>query len=242
MLILSLLASVLLQSKPKFVAVQLWDKYKPVRAWTPDGKPLPKTISIPRSDYGFPSVPGEKEIIAVVPCELAENAPSAQWTAVRGLRRTIESSSWKDDDPNSKLWAFSLLGTPDAKEVAGVVNIASGPMRIVAGTKTLRLNTWTNLGKGFRARIRNRYILEEESGERAVHAFFEVILPPQFRNWDVWESVTSSDTQLGAVTSEESGRARIFKLERGAPRVVAVTISARPYVPYVFDHIHLKPH
>jgi len=231
---------VALQLKPKLVAIQLWDKHGPVRAWSPDGKSSAKTVSIERGDGGFPIKPGAVEIIAEVACSPADDIPIENWSEVKGLKSTIPSSTLEGDDSKSRLAVFGLLGFPDGKQASVVLSIANGARHRVAGPEELRLNTWKTVTGGFRVRVQNRFV-DQEDGERARHAFLDIVLPPKYKNWDVWPVVRSKNGDLSEVAFKEDSGTGEFKFETPAPQTVTLSLKARPYVVYHFENIHLKP-
>ncbi len=228
------------QAKPKLVAVQVWKGFEPVRAWSPYGTEKAKTFSIDRPDGGFPDKPGAVEIIAEVDCSSAEEFPFARWSNVKGLGDFYPSSTWQDNDPKSKHAIFGLLGYPKSNEASVVLELTKGPQKPISQPTLLHLNRWKKIAGGFRARVRNR-IIEQQDGMRAEHAFVELILPARYENWDVEPVISSSGSKALVVGFNESGRDREFTLMQGVDKTVQLVIVARPFVAYPFSHIRLKP-
>ncbi len=241
MLLGSILALAFFRAKPRILAVQRWDVSKRIEAWTPDGKRLPSTLSITYGDAGLPDRPGETEVVAAIPCSPGSEPPDAYWSDIHGLGpRTSWSEGWKNDDPKSGFWLFSELGFADAKEAAGVLQVASGPWRVVSPTTKLKLNTWTNLGHGFRARIENRFF-KGEDGDRVKSALLDVRLPLDYETWDFHPVLKSGAVEMSMVQFDSPKGKLHFRYEKGVKLPANLTLSARPYVSYPFKHIQLRP-
>ncbi|AIE86608.1 hypothetical protein [Fimbriimonas ginsengisoli] len=242
MLIESVLMSMLALSgpAPKLIAIQEWKGSKRVRAWTPEGKPLPTIIPVDRSDGVSPRITPAIELVAVIPNAENEEFPNVYWKIVRGLKGYYDSSAWKDHDPASKLAAFSLVGFAKGREATVDLFVAAGPPHPITPTATLKRGVWQSVGPGFRV----RYTVSRRMNDLRRwwnQPSLELEIPEKYANWDIVPEMKLGGHNLTVVGYPSHTRRRVIELENGAGDTAALTLLGRPYIGHRFEHVRLRP-